>query len=107
MSITSRKFRKKAWRKFLGSSKAASHSPALEGKDGYRRIRRDRRTTATTINKWINWYRSGIEALLSRPVARRWQEPRFTPKQWSLPTNSPREPGTARDAQRWLKATLA
>ena len=83
---------------------------ALEGQDGYRRIAQIVRTTAATLNKWINWYREGgIKGLLSRPVG--WQggkTPRFTPEEWErfraqLAKGTWR---TARDAQRWLRETL-
>src|SRR5205809_4273521 len=83
---------------------------AMEGQDGYRRIAEIVRTTATTINKWINWYREGgIETLLSRPVgAEGGKTPRFTPKEWeSFRTELAKGIWrTARDAQRWLKETL-
>ena len=83
---------------------------ALEGQDGYRRIAEIVRTTAATLNKWINWYREGgIEGLLARPVgAEGGKEPRFSPQDWErfraeLAKGTWR---TARDVQRWLRESL-
>jgi transposase len=83
---------------------------AMEGQDGYRRIAQIVRTTAATLNKWINWYREGgIEGLLSRPVgAAGGKEPRFTPQDWDR-FRSELAKGqwrTARDVQCWLRETL-
>ena len=83
---------------------------AMEGQDAYRRSAQIVRTTAATLNKWINWYREGgIEGLLSRPVgAEGGKEPRFTPQDWErfraeLAKGTWR---TARDVQRRLRKTL-
>lgn len=80
---------------------------AMEGQDAYRRIAEIVRTTAATLNKWVNWYREGgIEGLLSRPVgAEGGKEPRFSPQDWErfraeLAKGTWR---TARNVQRWLR----
>ena len=83
---------------------------AMEGQDAYRRIAEIVRTTAATLNKWVNWYREGgIEGLASRPVgAEGGKEPRFSPQDWErfraeLAKGTWR---TARDVQRWLRESL-